>query len=633
MERERVQNQLRAVPAKPGVYQMRDARGDVLYVGKAANLRNRLRSYFGARAGLEPKIQKMVARVEDFEFIVTDSESEALILECTFIKQLRPPYNARLKDDKSYPYIKIDLNEEFPQVYFTRRVQSDGARYFGPFASAGSVRKTMDLLKKLFPYRSCTKTITGKDPRPCLEYYINRCVAPCIGLVDRQEYLEVINQVVLFLEGRTEKVVRELRRKMLQAAEAQEFERAARLRDQLQAIERVGEDQKVASVGQVNQDVIALDRERDEAWVEVFNIRHSRLIGRDHFIMEGTQDSEPGEILSQFVKQFYASAPFVPPVLLLQHALPDGEVIARWLSERRGRPVRLPVPQRGEKHKLVRMAAENARQGLEQLKAKYLASTDALSRALEELTDQLNLPRAPRRMECYDISNIQGTNPVGSMVVFQDGEPKSSHYRRFKIKAVEGINDYAMMQEMLRRRFRRLGQMAGKGTTDGQTAARGEAEEGNGLQPAPGKDEAWVTVPDLVLIDGGKGHLTAALQVFLELGLDFIPLAALAKENEELFVPHAPEPILLPRGSPALFLVQRIRGEAHRFAVTFHQRVRSKQALQSAIDLVPGIGPRRKRMLLRTFGTVRGIREAPLGELAAVPGMTMRLAQKVKEYL
>ena len=616
-------SQLKATPTRPGVYLLKDSQGEVLYVGKAASLRHRLQSYFGSPNNLEPKIRQLVTRVLDFEFIVTESEAEALILENTLIKQQRPKYNARLKDDKTYPYLKIGLSEAFPQVYVTRTVSNDGARYFGPYASAGSVRKTMDLLKKLFPYRSCTRTITGGDSRPCLEHFIDRCVAPCTGAATKEEYRGVIDQVVMFMEGRTEAVVRDLRRKMEEAADRLEFERASVLRDQLRAIERVTEGQKVVSMAMEDQDVIALARGRDEACVEVFFVRHGKLIGRERFFMDGVQEDEPSQILADFVKQYYDSVPQVPPRLLFQHLPDDFNLIRGWLEQRRGKRVELRVPKRGEKRRLVEMVAENALQGLEQLKVKWLSDTDALASAMEELQERLNLPRLPRRMECYDISNIQGTTPVGSMVVFEDGQARSAHYRRFRIKTVEGIDDYAMMQEMLRRRFRRLGHAKGDGKAGAETAS----EDGKVQSPT------WGVIPDLVLIDGGKGHLNAAVEVFLELGIDGVPLASLAKEQEEIFVRDTPESIVLPRNSPALFMVQRLRDEAHRFAVTYHQNSRTKKGMQSAMDLVPGVGPTRKGMLLRRFGSVRGVREASLEELAAVPGMTRTLAQRVKEYL
>ena len=609
--------QLKATPSKPGVYTMRDGSGRALYVGKASNLRSRIRSYFARSADLTPKIQVMVGKVADFDYILTESEQEALILECNLIKRNKPQYNARLKDDKSYPYIKIDLTEDFPQVYITRHVRKDGAQYFGPFASAGSVRRTLDLLKKLFPYRSCTKAITGTDPRPCLDYYINRCVGPCIGAVNKEQYRKVIDQVVFFMEGRTDRVVRNLRSKMLDASQGLEFERAAALRDQLRAIERVNEGQKVLSLSRANQDVFAVAQSHNEAWVEVFFIRQGKLVGRDNFIMDGTQDERPDKILTAFVKQFYDSAPYVPREIVLQHPLDEPTTIQSWLEEKRRGKVRLLVPQRGEKRKLIQMVEENANQGLEQLKAKWMADTDNLQWAMSEIQEALNLPRLPRRMECYDISNIQGANPVGSMVVFQDGRAKTSDYRRFKIKSVAGVDDYSMMQEMLTRRFKRLAQ------------TRQGPENGD----SPDDGSVWGIVPDLVIIDGGKGHLGAALQVFLELGLDFVPLSSLAKEHEELYVPHTPEPIVLPRSSQGLFLVQRIRDEAHRFAITFHRSLRSKRSTVSAMDVIPGIGPKRKRLLIRRFGSVKALKEASLEDLASVPGMTVKLAQRVKDYL
>ena len=612
---------LKATPARPGVYLMRSADQAVLYVGKAASLRSRIGSYFQSSSSLAPKIRKMVRRAADFEYIVTESDQEAVILECNLIKEHKPPYNARLKDDKSYPFIKIDLSEDFPQVYITRRVSKDGARYFGPFASAKSVRRTLGLLKKLFPYRSCTKVITGTDDRPCLDYYINRCGGPCIGAVDKSQYREIVDQVALFMEGKTDRVVRSIAQRMHEAADGLEFERAAALRDQLTAIEKVHEGQKVLHLRSENLDVIAAAPGAGEAWVEVFFVRQGKLIGRDHFIMEGTEDDEPQRVLSAFVKQFYDTTPYVPPRLLLQHEMDDGEAVEAWLSGKRGTRVRVHVPQRGEKRRLVKMVAENAAQGLEQLRIKQTSDEELMDTAMSELQEALSLPRMPRRVECYDISNIQGTNPVGSMAVFEGGAPKSSDYRRFKIKTVDGMDDYSMMREVLSRRFRRMAKSAGGPSSNGSDKAKG-SDSGS-----------WGIVPDLVLIDGGKGHLGAALQVFLELGIDSVPLASLAKENEELFVPQVPEPIVLPRGSQGLFLVQRLRDEAHRFAVTFHRQRRSKHSVQSALDLVPGIGPKRRRMLIRKFGSVKGIREAELEEIAAVPGMTMKQARTVKNYL
>ena len=617
---------LKATPTKPGVYIMRGRSGEVLYVGKASKLRNRLRSYFVRKANHSPKIRDMVRRVADFEYIVAESEQEALLLECNLIKENKPPYNARLKDDKSYPFIKVDLTEDFPQVYITRTVKKDGSRYFGPFASASSVRRTLALLKKLFPYRSCTKTITGTDPRPCLDFYINRCIGPCIGAVDKDQYREVIEQVFLFLDGKADQIVKSLEVRMLDASKQLEFEKAAALRDQVQAIEKVHEGQKVLHLSSETLDLIALSTDVGEAWVEVFFIRQGKLVGRDHFIMTSTQDDTPGQVLTAFVKQFYEANPYVPPRILVQHELEDIDAIQKWLGDKRHGKVQIYVPQRGEKRRLIQMVAENAAEGLEQRRVKATVEEGALGQAMEELQEALNLPSLPKRMECYDISNIQGTNSVGSMVVFEDGKAKSSDYRKFKIKTVEGIDDYSMMREMLTRRFKRLADPKAQVNSNGP-------DEDDEPSEGSSSEQAWQQAPDLVLIDGGKGHLGAALQVFLELGITSIPLASLAKQNEELFVPEMPEPIILSRTSPALFLVQRLRDEAHRFAITYHRQRRSKGSTSSVLDQVPGIGPTRRRMLIRQFGSVQGVRQATLEEVAAVPGMTLTLASKVKEWL
>ena len=608
MTRTDFSHRLRATPVRPGVYLMRNEAMHVMYVGKASNLRNRIRSYFASSANLSPKIRRMVDQIADFEYIVAESEQEALILECNLIKEHKPQYTARLKDDKSYPFIKIDVSEEFPQVYITRKVTNDGARYFGPFANAGSVRRTLNTLKKLFPYRSCTKQITGTDDRACLDYYINRCIGPCIGVANQLQYSEVINQVIYFLEGKTKQVVQSIETRMLKASDELEFEKAAALRDQLEAIEKVHEGQKVLHLTSENVDVIAASSASREAWVEVFFIRQGKLIGRDNFLMSGTQGDSQSEILTAFVKQFYDANPYVPPKILVEHPLEDTKAIEIWLRGKRSGAVQIHVPQRGEKRRLIHMVSENASQGLQQLRLKQMADHEAMDSAMEELREALNLPRLPKRIECYDISNIQGTNPVGSMVVFQNGKPKNSDYRRFKIKSVNGIDDYSMMREMLTRRFKRLEQ---------------HAKEDSGSDT---KNNKWGAIPDLVLIDGGKGHLGAALNVFLDLGIRDIPLASLAKENEELFVPQTPEPIILPSASQGMYLVQRARDEAHRFAITFHRARRSKKSVQSALDLVPGIGPKRKRMLLRRFGSIKGIQEASPEQLGAVPGITLSLA-------
>jgi excinuclease ABC subunit C len=612
---ERLQAQVRALPNRPGVYIMRNGEGEVIYVGKAANLRSRIRSYFGSPHSFEPKVRRLVEQIADFEFIVTDSAQEALILEATLIKRHQPFFNVRLKDDKHYPYLKIDLGNPWPRLEITRRVQPDGgSRYFGPYASAGSVRKTLDLVKKLFPWRSCTKAITGKDPRPCLDYYIHRCIAPCSGYSSKEEYDNVIRQVILFLEGRADEVVKELRQKMAEAAEGWEFERAAVLRDQIHAVESVTERQAMATTDFIDTDVFGLARQDNQACVQVFFIRATKVIGRDTFTLEGVSDEPEEQVVASFLKQFYQSATYVPQRILLPCRVPEAPLIQAWLSQMRGSKTELVAPQRGEKRRLVTMAEENAREALQMMRARWLADSGKTQAALEELQEELNLPSLPQRIECYDISNIGGTSAVGSMVVFLGGRPRPAEYRRFRIKTVAGADDYAMLQEVLRRRFKRA-------------SARGSTGSG-------GADESgWGVLPDLVIVDGGKGQLNAALDVMRDLGVGHIPAAGLAKQHEELFVQDVSEPIVLPRTSQALYLVQRIRDEAHRFAITYHRGVRQKAGIQSALDAILGIGPKRKRALLRKFGSVQRIRQASLDDIAATPGFTRALAEKVREGL
>ena len=600
---------------------MKDSRGSVLYVGKAAILRNRLRQYFSSSTNIPNKTRRMLGHLHDFEYIITESASEALILENTLIKRYKPRYNARLKDDKTYPYLKIDTNEDYPRVYITRRVLKDGADYFGPFATSGTVRKTMDLVKRLFPYRSCTKNITGTDARPCLEYYINRCIAPCTGQASKEDYSKVINQVLMFMNGDTTAVTDDLKTNMTKASEELECERAAVLRVRIKAVEKVTEERrmKVEANPVSDMDVIAMAQGSNESWVEVFFIRKGKLIGRDHFFMEGTQDYESDLILGQFVKQFYQTAALVvPPRIVIQHMPEDAETITEWLREVRGGSVRLICPQRGIHKQLLDTVATNADQGLNQHRVTRMSDNSIVQQAATELEEELSLPLPLRRMECYDISHIQGSNTVASMVVFEDGRPKPAHYRRFKIKTVDGVDDFESMREVLRRRFKRL------------ATARAAEQTGD---TALVEVDSFGVIPDLVLIDGGKGQLSAALEVFLEMGIDDVPLASLAKENEELFVPHTPEPIVLPRNSQALHLVQRIRDEAHRFAITFHRNLRSKDSLKSPIDNVTGIGPKRKRMLMRRFGTLKGIKEAAVDDIASVPGMTRSLAIRLKQTI
>jgi excinuclease ABC subunit C len=599
-----IAEQLKRLPHRPGVYIYRDAAKNILYVGKASNLHHRVGSYFQSPAKLTPKTQRLVEHIADIDFYIASSEQEALIMELNFIKQYHPPFNVRLKDDKTFPYLKIDVKEDWPRVYVTRRFEQDGGRYFGPFSNSGSVRQTLRVLKRLFPLRFCSKDITGKISRPCLEYHLGHCLAPCTGNVRPEDYAQVIKEVTLFLEGKRDNVIRELQEKMNRASEAMDFENAARVRDQIQAMHEVIEGEKIAAVIRGEEDVIAFVQEGDHAYVQVLFVRDNKLTGREGFLMQGARQEEPQQVMTGFIKQYYSSSPQIPRLLLIQYPVEDHQVIKDWLKDKRGAAVDIEVPRRGVKKQLIDIAAENARQGLEQIKIKEITSGKSLDTALAELEKELKLPAQPLRMEAYDISNIQGTSAVGSMVVFEKGKPKTAYYRRFKIKTVEGANDYAMLQEVLRRRFKR-GDAAG---------------------------DTWSIMPDLVLIDGGKGQLNAALAVLKELAID-IPLVSLAKEKEEIFLPKRPKPIVLPKSSSGLQLLQRLRDEAHRFAINYFTSLHRKKTFASVMDGIPGIGPRRKSALLRQFGSIQRIREASIEELVAAAGVSPGQAKKIKEYL
>ncbi|OGO00937.1 MAG: excinuclease ABC subunit C [Chloroflexi bacterium RBG_13_51_52] len=603
-----ITEQLKRLPHRPGVYIYRDAVKNILYVGKATDLSHRVRSYFQAPHKLMPKIQRMVSQIADIDFYIASSEQEALIMELNFIKQYRPRYNVMLKDDKTFPYLKINVKEKWARVYVTRRFEQDGGRYFGPFASSTSVKQTLRIIKRLFPLRFCNKDIGGKTLRPCLEYHLGHCLAPCTGDVRPEEYAQVIKEVTLFLEGKRDNVIRELQVKMNLASEAMDFEKAARIRDQIQAMHEVIEGEKVAAVIRGEEDVVAFVQEGDHAFVQVLFVRGNKLTGREGFMMQGTRQEDPVQVMTGFIKQYYSSAAQIPPLLLLQYPVEDRQVIREWLKTKRGAAVDIVVPRRGVKKQLIDIAAENARQGLEQIRIKEITAGASLNVALEELEKEFTLKSPPIRMEAYDISNLQGSSAVGSMVVFEKGKPKSAHYRRFKIKTVEGANDYAMLQEVIRRRFKH------SGAKDISAA------------------DAWSILPDLVLIDGGKGQLNSVRAVLKELDVE-VPLAGLAKENEEIYLPGRTKPLVLPRSSPALQLLQRLRDEAHRFAVSYFTSVHRKKTFASIMDGIPGVGPRRKNALLRQFGSIQRIREASIEELVAAAGVSPAQAKKIKEYL
>ena len=612
--------QVASFPTSPGVYLFKDTKGRVLYVGKADVLRDRVRSYFGP--SLDVRHVRMVERAERIEYVVTGSVSEAYLLENNLIKQHRPRYNIRLKDDKSYPYVKVTLGEDFPRILRTRTLGDRSARYFGPFANAKSVDQSLDLLQKLFPYRTCKLRIDadvdgrGKTVppsalpggRPCLLYDLKRCTAPCVGKTTSDEYRATIDRSVLFLEGRYETLARDAKKDMEQAAEALDYERAALLRDRVVAIERTLDRQEVHAYKGDDFDVLAAAISEGDAVAQVFRVRDGTVVGRDHFALEGSEGATTAEVIASFLRLHYGVAGALPPEIVTPEPLPEPESLEAFLTERRGGPLRIHVPQRGRKAHLAELAARNAADALEQERVRWMADRGKTDVALKELQDALGLEGPPKRIECYDVSHVQGTNVVSSMVVFEDGRPAKSQYRRFRAKVQDRNDDFANMRETLRRRFARSGP--------------GDAAAGS----------SWV-LPDLVILDGGKGQLSAGLSALADAGRLQIPIVALAKEREELFRPDRSDPIMLPRTSQSLYLVQRIRDEAHRFAVTYHQNLRSKRAIRSLLDDVAGVGPAKKRALLRKFGSVRGMREVGVDDLAAVAGVGPALAKRIKDAL
>ena len=615
---ESIQRILDTLPPKPGCYIMKNASGKVIYVGKAVNLRNRVRSYFHAGSDGREKTVQLVREISDIDWIIVASELEALILEMTLIKKHTPHYNVRLKDDKHYPYIKVQWADPFPKVFVTRYVDKDGSRFFGPYTSVWAVHQTLDLLRKIFQYRSCDRVITGQDARPCLYYDIKLCTAPCIGVIDQASYRQMMDDLCKFLEGRADPILSRLKEDMACLSDQMDYEKAAALRDQIQSIQRVVEKQKVVSTRDMDSDVIAVARSNGQACVQVFFIRGGKLVGREYFILEGTFDETTSAILSQFIGQYYDEASFIPKELLLPEEVEEAHIIQQWLAQKRGgEKIMLKVPQRGDAHKLIRMASENAQETLRALKSQWESDTHKQSEALAELQHALSLAQPPNRIECYDISNIQGTAAVGSMVVFEQGVPSKKLYRRFNIKTVEGPDDFASMEEVLTRRFKRW-----------------QAAEEVKIEPGANLDLAFSILPDLLIVDGGKGQLGRAVKVLecCQL-LHKVPVVGLAKENEELFLPGQEQPVRLPRNSQGLYLLQRIRDEAHRFAITAHRNLRSRKGMVSQLDGIPGIGPARRKELLRHFGSLEKIKAADALALEEVAGITAKIAQRIKEHL
>ena len=590
-----VAEKLKLLPDSPGVYIMKDAQGKIIYVGKAVILKNRVRQYFQSGKNHSPKVRAMVAKIADFETILTGSEVEALILECNLIKKHRPRYNISLKDDKSYPYVKVTLQEEYPRAFITRRILKDGARYFGPYTNAGAVHESLRLLRRLFPLRSCKHM----GDRPCLEHHIKRCLAPCTGQVDRTEYAAMIREVCLFLEGRTDDVEKNLGQQMLAAAEKLNFELAARLRDQLRAVRKISEKQNIVT-GSGDQDALGMARSELGVCVQVFFIRAGKMVGREHFLLSGSEEEDDEAVLTAFMKQYYHQAAFVPREILLPLQPAETGLLMDWLMERKGARVAIECPQRGTKRDIVRMAEGNAAKYLEDEAARLREANAKTLGAVGELGSWLHLSKPPMRMECFDISHIQGSETVASMVVFEGGVPKKSDYRRFKIQITEGKpDDFMSMREVTQRHY-----------------GKAAPEE----------------MPDLIIIDGGKGQLSSALEIIRGAGHLMVPVVGLAKQFEYIFTEGSSDPVILPRHSQALYLVQRIRDEAHRFAITYHRKLRGKRNMVSVLDHVTGIGPKRRKLLWDHFGTLANIKAASVEEMAGLDGMTLPAAQAVYNF-
>jgi excinuclease ABC subunit C len=596
---------------------MKNSSGKIVYVGKAINLRSRVRSYFHTGADHTRKTQRMVFGIADIDFILVESELEALILEMNLIKKHLPEYNVRLKDDKRYPFIKVLWTDPFPKVIVTRQHEKDGSRYYGPYTSVWAVHQTLDLLRKIFQYRSCDRIITGQDPRACLYYDIKLCTAPCIGKINQQDYRQMIDDLCKFLEGHTDPILDRLRGQMQLHSEQMNFEQAAIARDQIMAIEKVVERQKIISNREEDSDVIALARSNGEACVQVFFIRNGRLIGREYFILEGTEDEDDSEVVSEFIKQFYSEASHIPSEVLLPNEVEEAVIIQQWLNQQRGgQKVQIRIPRRGTSRDLVKMATENAVETLTALKSQWEADTHKQSQALGELQKALKMQNPPNRIECYDISNIHGTAAVGSMVVFEKGVPNKKLYRRFNIKSVSGPDDFASMEEVLARRFKRW------------QSSQDRHMIGEKV------DESFAILPDLLVVDGGKGQLSRAVKVAEGYdNLEGMLIVGLAKEHELIFLPGRDLPVELPRNSQGLYLMQRIRDEAHRFAITAHRKMRKKERLVSRLDQIPGIGSARKKELLKTFGSLDGVRKASVEDLSKVPGITTALAGAILHAL
>lgn len=607
-----IQEELKKLPAKPGVYIMHDEKDTIIYVGKAISLKNRVRQYFQSSRNLGIKKEQMVQQIARFEYIITDSELEALVLECNLIKEHRPKYNTMLKDDKSYPFIKVTVNEEYPRVLFARQMKKDKSKYFGPYTSAGAVKDSLELIRKLYHVRTCNRNLPkdiGKE-RPCLYYHIKQCKAPCQGYISKEEYRMQIEGVLDFLNGDYKKLLRELEEKMLQASEELRFEDAVEYRDLMQSIQKIGERQKITGSQGEDKDVIAMAADEEDAVVQVFFIRDGKMIGRDHFYLKIAADATSAQVLLNFVKQFYAGTPFIPKELMLQEEIEDTEVLEEWLSKKRGQKVHIRVPKKGTKEKLVELAARNAQMVLSQDREKLKREEGRTIGAMKEICQLLDLDDITR-VESYDISNISGFESVGSMVVYEKGKPKRNDYRKFKIKSVKGPDDYASMEEVLTRRFQR------------------------GLQEQQDSEEkgGFSAFPDLILMDGGKGQVHIAENVLENLGIS-IPVCGMVKDDNHRTrgLYYHDHEIPISHSSEGFKLITRIQDEVHRFAIEYHRLLRSKGQIHSVLDNIEGIGPARRKSLMKYFKSIESIREASVEELKKAPSMNQQVAEKVYEF-
>lgn len=614
-----IKEELKKLPSKPGVYLMKDGDGIIIYVGKAINLRNRVRQYFQSSANHTPKTLRLVSQIKEFEYIVTDSEIEALILECNLIKRHHPKYNVLLKDDKTYPYIKVTIQEDYPRIFLTRKVYKDKAKYFGPYTDVGAVRETLDLIHKIWRIRTCALQFPRdmKKNRPCLNYYIGQCDAPCQGGVSIEEYNKMVKEAIEFLNGKYEGVIQSVQNKMNESAEQMEFEKAAAYRDQIHSIKRMAQKQKMMDTGTQDQDVIAFALNKKEALVQVFFIRGGKLLGREQFVIEGIEETSGEHIMTSFIKQFYSGTPFIPKEIILQVEIEEHQTIEKWLSQKKGQKVMIQVPQKGKKAKLIHLALKNAELSLSQFGEKLKKEEKRTKGAVGEVAEALGIERDIKRIEAYDISNIYGYQSVGAMVVYEDGKPKRNDYRKFKIKTVYGANDYGSMEEVLSRRLR-------------HALEEKEELEQKGFDLSLGK---FSSLPDLMLIDGGKGQVSVVEKVLRQYKIE-IPVCGMVKDDKHRtrgLLYHNQE-IHFPTNSQGFHLITRIQDEVHRFAIEYHRKIREKDQVQSVLDSIPNIGKKRKMVLLQHFGSVEKIKQASIEELLKVEEINRRAAQSIYHF-